>query len=115
MEMNGGLILDTADVITRSLEAGSLHCTSTVTSMSTVSGSVTLQARVCEVPSYSGPLGTLRSRVGGGTGGETHTQDGAGHTIHRELPHHLQLTVTLIVELMVAFSTPAGPGVTTVP
>ena len=113
MEMNGGLILDTLDIITRSLDAGSVHCTSTVTSVSTVSGSVTLQARVCEVPSYSGPLGTLRSRVGVGTGGETHTQDGAGHIIHRELQQHLQLTATLMVELMVAFSTPAG--VTTVP
>ena len=113
--MNGGLILDTADVITRSLEAGSLHCTSTVTSVSTVSGSVTLQVRVCEVPSYSGPLGTLRSRVAGGTGGETHTQDAAGHTITEELPsHHLQLTVTVFgVEVMVTSSTPAG--VTTVP
>ena len=83
MEMNGDLILDTADIITRSLEAGGVHCASTVTSMSTVSGSVTLQVRVCEVPSYSGPLGTLRSRVGVGTGGETHTQEGAGHSIHR--------------------------------
>ena len=110
MEMNGDLMLDTADIITRSLEAGGVHCTSTVTSVSTVSGSVTLQVRVCEVSSYSGPLGTLRSRVGVGTGGETHA---AGHTIHRELPQHLQLTVTLTVELMVAFSIPAG--VTTVP
>ena len=73
MEMNGDLILDTVDIITRSLEAGGVHCTSTVTSVSTVSGSVTLQVRVCEVPSYSGPLGTLRSRVGVSTGGETHT------------------------------------------
>ena len=84
MEMNGDLILHTVDIITRSLEAGSVHCTSTVTSVSTVSGSVTLQVRVCEVPSYSGPLGTLRSRVGVGTGVETHTQDGAGRTIHRD-------------------------------
>ena len=84
MEVDGDFILDTAD-ITRSLEAGGVHCTSTVTSVSTVSGSVTLQVRVCEVPSYSGPLGTLRSRVGVGTGVETHTQDGAGHAIHREL------------------------------
>ena len=114
MEMNGDLILDTADIITRSLEAGGVHCTSTVTSVSTVSGSVTLQIRVCDVPSYSGPLGTLRSRVGVGTGGETHTQDGAGHAIHRELPQHLQLTVTVFgVEVMVTSSTPAG--VTTVP
>ena len=51
MEMNGGLMLDTVDVITRSLEAVGVHCTPTVTSVSTVSGSVTLQVRVCEVPS----------------------------------------------------------------
>ena len=106
-------MLDTADIITRSLEAAGVHCTSTVTSVSTVSGSVTLQARVCEVPSYSGPLGTLRSRVGVGTGGETHTQDRAGHTILKR-PQHLQLTVTLFgVEATVTFSTPAG--VTSVP
>ena len=62
MEMNGDLILVTGD-ITRSLEATGVHCTSTVTSVSTVSGSVTVQVRVCEVPSYSGPLGTLRYGV----------------------------------------------------
>ena len=67
MEMNGDLILVTGDIITRSLEATGVHCTSTVTSVSTVSGSVTVQVKVCEVPSYSGPLGTLRSRVGVGT------------------------------------------------
>ena len=67
MEMNGDLILVTLDIITRSLEATGVHCTSTVTSVSTVSGSVTVQVRVCEVPSYNGPLGTLRSRVGVGT------------------------------------------------
>ena len=67
MEMNGDLILVTGDIITWSLEATGVHCTSTVTSVSTVSGSVTVQVRVCEVPSYSGPLGTLRSRVGVGT------------------------------------------------
>ena len=66
-EMNGDLILVTGDIITRSLEATGVHCTSTVTSVSTVSGSVTVQVRVREVPSYSGPLGTLRSRVGVGT------------------------------------------------
>ena len=75
MEMNGDLILGTVDIVTRSLESTGVHCTSTVTSsLSTVSGSVILQVRVREVPSYSGPLGTLRVRVGVGTGGETHTQ-----------------------------------------
>ena len=63
-EMNGDLILVTGDIITRSLETTGVHCTSTVTSVSTVSGSVTVQVKVCEVPSYSGPPGTLRSRVG---------------------------------------------------
>ena len=75
VEMNGDLILDTVDIITRPLESTGVHCTSTVTSsLSTVSGSVILHVRVREVPSYSGPLGTLRARVGVGTGGETHTQ-----------------------------------------
>ena len=83
VEMNGDLILDTADIITRSLESTGVHCTSTVTSpLSTVSGSVILQVRVGEVPSYSGPLGTLRVRVGVGTGGETHAQDGVSPTSH---------------------------------
>ena len=69
MEMNGDLILLTEDIITRSLEATGVHCTSTVTSVSTVSGrgSVTVQVRVLEVPSYSGPLGILRYGVGVGT------------------------------------------------
>ena len=70
VEMNGDLILDTAESIC-------VHCTSTVTSsLSTVSGSVILQVRVREAPSYSGPLGTLRARVGVGTGGETHIHSG---------------------------------------
>ena len=67
VEMNGDLILDTADMLTRSLVVSGVHCTVTVTSVSTVSGSVTVQVRVCEVPSYSGPLGTLRVRAGVGT------------------------------------------------
>ena len=67
VEINGDLILVTGDSIIRSLEATGVHCTSTVTSVSTVSGSVTVQVRVRDVPSYSGPLGTLRSRVGVGT------------------------------------------------
>ena len=67
MEMNGDLILVTGDIVTRSLEATGVHCTCTVTSVSTVSGSVTVQVRVREVPSYSGPLGTLRYGVGVGT------------------------------------------------
>ena len=42
VEMNGDLILDTADTLTRSLEVSAVHCTVTVTSVSTVSGSVTV-------------------------------------------------------------------------
>ena len=67
VEMNGDLILDTADILTRSLVVSGVHCKVTVTSVSTVSGSVTVQVRVCEVPSYSGPLGTLRATAGVGT------------------------------------------------
>ena len=67
VEMNGDLILDTADILTRSLVVSGVHCTVTVTSVSTVSGSVTVQVRVCEVPSYSGPLGTLRATAGVGS------------------------------------------------
>ena len=81
MEMNGDLILDTADIIIRPLESIGVHSTFTVTfSLSTVSDSVILQVRVREVPSYSGPLGTSRDRVGVGTGGET--QDGVSPTSH---------------------------------
>ena len=69
VEMNGDLMLDTADIMTRSLVVSGVHCTVTFTSvsLSTVSGSVTVQVRVCEVPSYSGPLGTLRVTAGVGT------------------------------------------------
>ena len=73
VEMNGGLILDTADTITRSFEATGDHCTSTVTSVSTASGSVTLQVEFHKVPSYNVPLGTLRCIVGVGTGGPEDT------------------------------------------
>ena len=38
VEMNGDLILDTADIMTRSLVVSGVHCTATVTSVSTVSG-----------------------------------------------------------------------------
>ena len=71
VDMNGDLTLDTGDTITRSLEVmGVESCvqpTVTVTSVSTVPGRVTLQVRVCEVPSYSGRLGTLRLAAGVGT------------------------------------------------
>ena len=74
VEMNGVLILDTGDIITRSLVlvvmmvvVSSIHSIVTFTSLSTVSGSVTVQFIVCKVPSYSSPLGILRVDVGVGT------------------------------------------------
>ena len=64
----------TGDVMTRSDEAirdpPNSHCTFTVTSLSTASGSVTVQFRVCLVPSYRGSLGTARATDGVGTGRE---------------------------------------------
>ena len=60
VEINGDLILDTADI----MMVSGVHCTVTVTSVFTVSGSVAVQFRVCEVPSYSRPLGTLRATAG---------------------------------------------------
>ena len=62
----------TGDIMTWSEEATSeplnSHSTSTVTSLSTASGSVTVQVRVCLVPSYREPLGTVRATDGVGTG-----------------------------------------------
>ena len=117
VEMNGDLILVTGDIMTRSLEATGVHCTSTVTSVSTVSGSVTLQVRVCEVPSYSGPLGTLRSRVGVGTELTYYGMEDIVSLHMKAMPQlylYLQLTVTVFgVEVMVTSSTAAGE--TTVP
>ena len=49
VEMNGDLILDTGDMLTWSLVVSGVHCTVTSTSVFTVSGSVTVQVRVCEV------------------------------------------------------------------
>ena len=114
VEMN---VLDTAGIITRSLECTGDHCTSTVTSsLSTVSGSVILHVRVREVPSYSVPLGTLRVRVGVGTGGETHTQDGFHHyTVHSDLLHHLHLRVTVSCMEVVVTVFPPSAGVNSVP
>ena len=64
----------TGDVMTRSEEAirdpPNSHSTSTVTPLSTASGSVTVQVRVCLVPSYREPLGTARATDGVGTGRE---------------------------------------------
>ena len=93
VEMNGDLILDTADMLTWSLVVSGVHCTVTVTSVSTVSGSVTVQVRVCEVPSYSGPLGTLRATAGVGTV----TVRQCGHTYiytHNTHIHHIEHTCT---------------------
>ena len=74
VEVKGDLMVATGDIMTRSEEAirdpPNCHCTSTVTSLSTASGSVTVQVRVCPVPSYRGPLGTARATDGVGTGRE---------------------------------------------
>ena len=73
VEMNGDITLEAGDTITRSLVVmmvlveSSIQSTVTVISVSTVSGSVTVQVIVCKVPSYSSPLGTLRVDVGVGT------------------------------------------------
>ena len=71
VDMNGDLTLDTRDTSTCTLEVMRVELcvqsTVTFTSVSTVSGRVTLQVRVCEVPSYSGPLGTPRLAAGVGT------------------------------------------------
>ena len=70
----------TGDIITRSEEAISdppnSHSTSAVTSLSTASGSVTVQVRVCLVPSYRGPLGTARDTDSVGTERERETGGG---------------------------------------
>ena len=71
VEENGDLMSDTAEMLVRSVEVSgdplNCHSTSTVTSVSTESFSVTLQFRVCLVPSYSGPLGTSTDTDGKGT------------------------------------------------
>ena len=109
VEMNGDLILDTADTMTRSLVVVSgVHCTATVTSVSTVSGSVTMQVRVCEVPSYSGPLGTLRATAGVGTAWSyIHSQ----HTAWKEYLHLIVTGMPSDVEVMLS----ATAGETSVP
>ena len=60
VEVKGDIMVATGDIMTRSEEAirdpPNSHSTSTVTSLSTASGSVTVQVRVWLVPSYRGPL-----------------------------------------------------------
>ena len=67
VEVNGDIMVATGDILTWLEEAIgdplNCHCTITVASLSTASGSVTVQVRVCVVPSYRKPLGTI-SRVG---------------------------------------------------
>ena len=48
---------------------GVVHCTEILVSVSTDAGSVAVQVRVKEVPSYSGPVGTLTETTGVGTAG----------------------------------------------
>ena len=71
VEVKGGLMVATEDIMTRSEEdirdPPNCHSTSTVTSLSTASGSVTVQVRVCVVPSYRESLGTARATAGMGT------------------------------------------------
>ena len=71
VEVKGGLMVATGDIMTRSGEVISnppnCHSTSTVTSLSTASGIVTVHVRVCLVPSYREPLGTARTTDGVGT------------------------------------------------
>jgi len=74
VEVKGGLMVATGDIMARSEEAigdpSNSHSTSTTTSLSTASGSVAVQVRVCLVPSYRGPLGTARATDGVATGRE---------------------------------------------
>ena len=73
VEMNGDIILDTGDIIIRSLVVmmilvPSIQSIVTLTLVSTVSGSVTLHVIVCKVPSYSSSLvGIIRVVIGVGT------------------------------------------------
>ena len=71
VEVKGGLMVATGDIMTWSEEAISdppnCHSTSIVTLLSTASGSVTVQVRVSLVPSYREPLGTARATNGVGT------------------------------------------------
>ena len=68
VEVKGGLMVATGDIMTRSEEAISdppnCHSTSTTTSLSTASSSVTVQVRVCLVPAYREPLGIARATDG---------------------------------------------------
>ena len=71
-EMNEDITPDAGDIITRSLVVSmvvifSIQCTVTVTSVSTVSGSVIVHVIACKVPSYSCPLGILSVEVKVGT------------------------------------------------
>ena len=71
-EMNEDIIIDAGDIITRSLVVEivvefTVQSIVTVTSVSTVSGSVTVQVIVSNVPSYSILLGILSVDIGVGT------------------------------------------------
>ena len=72
VEMNGDITPGAGDIIIRSLVVMmmvvfSIQSTVTVTSVSTVAGSVIVQVIVCKEPSYSCPLGILSVEVGVGT------------------------------------------------
>ena len=117
VEENGDLTPDTADISIRSeelsVDPSNFHSTSTVTSVSTESVSVTLQFRVCLVPSYSGPLGTLTDTDGEGTAGKRLWINKLSCHSEKEVLHSL-LTVTSVgVELLA--TVPTGAGVCTLP
>ena len=65
--MNGDLSLVGGDRVTRSLLISAVQLIVTLTSVSTQGGSVAVQVKVREVPSFSAPLETLTVTVGAGT------------------------------------------------
>ena len=54
-------------MLTLSMVRSGCHSTLMMTSVSTEGGNVIVQVRVCDVPSYSEPLGILRVTFGVGT------------------------------------------------
>ena len=69
VEMNGEFRDDGEVMVTLLLDRGGrIHCTVTVTSVSTEGGRVAVQVSIREVPSYSGPLGIFKLTDGCGTG-----------------------------------------------
>ena len=109
VEMNGDIREDTGDITIRSLVVmmilvPSIQSTVTETSVSTVSGSVTLHVIICKVPSYSSSLvGIIRVVVGVGTVC-IETCDSMCHILYNNTQYlHMTLTVTFAgVEVMLS-------------